>query len=114
MDTRAARRDAVTAKSPGPGHLDQQGPTGLGLLGRAESEHAHQPVLVEVVVRHHRGRHRAGRRRRPRSRKAISAERSAQNSGGEPIPGQCERQRTVPSAGDPSTTTLGISAPSDP
>ncbi len=40
----------------------------------------------------------------------MSAERSAANSGGLAMPGQWERHKTVPGAGDPSTTTEGAPA----
>ena len=95
MEMRAAVAGDGHREVAGAGHLDEQRAPAPARGGDDEREQAHQPVLVEVVVGHGLS-HPDGGRRRPRYAKAISAERSAANSGGLPMPGQWDRQSSVP------------------
>ena len=102
-------RDDGHGEVAGPRHLDEQVAPRQRLVGRARARTRRPARPGRSGCSTPPRRPRGGRTRRG-SAKAISADRSAANSGGLPMPGQCDRQSTVPSAGDPSTTTLGAPA----
>ena len=105
IEMRAARRDAVTAKSPARATSTSNSRRARASVGATRAKRPTSPSwskwLFDTTVAS------PCRSNVSRYENAISAERSAKNSGGLAMPGQWERHNTVPGAGDPSTTIEG-------
>ncbi len=106
MEIRAAVRDEVSAKSPARATSTSRSRRASASSGQASAKTPTRPSwskwLLDTAAAP------GWRSNASRYANAISAERSAANRDGLPMPGQCDRQSKVPAAGEPSTTTLGL------